>query len=1062
MSKVGKKEQVKKIRKPKDRKAISRLIIRIGTLIVLVVAMIVGGFFSADGFRYSYRAGIAYSGGYQVQVNVFDKRASNYVHDSDMPNGDSKKGLELLRNKLDPLSNQNLYLQTLGRNSVEVVVGKDMFKSYSDLRKAIQRLGAIYLTDSKGNDLLVSDNNGTKERTPLSDVISSSITGVDQTRRPIITLQIKDQQKWDSIINGLKPSERGGQAQPLYIWTDIDQMIDDLRHDIDNMSSIQTLFNSEIKRSVSSSDWTKINKIFDMEYYDQSSAQMQSGNLLDNFGVPILQIREWMEDVRFRFTTVPQSQLIIDPNDKVAITNEYIDPLRPQLQKIIEYDKTLTEIYKQHIINWSSIKSGTGAAKNSNQILTSSETEVRQISNLINGGLSGLEFIIHGYRFVPPVVSGNIFKISMIILGILVLAIFVVLLIYYRLFGLIAVLTLLFTIIATFYFSSLLKVEISPESIAALIIAFGLSLEGNLLFFSRYKRERYENNIPFEPAMKIANKQTIAVFVDALVVLMILGLSLFWAGTNNIKSFAIILLVGLIIAIIMVFTVARLMYWIVIKLHWQEKYRWLDVSRFSLWTFLLKKRVTPPPAALPSKTTALNATMAPSSEREPTLTVETIEPILTIEGKKNKKVKHGKSTFYNITKWTLIIGIILLIIALAIGFAGKANIANSIKPGINITISEELWGTSGSERVPDEVAIEKLKTHIDNFRQTKNYSFSFNIYIIKKQESGASSRILVVSTNITKGTYERELKAIIATFYSASSEDPTVSLQQTNPVMEGYILKVAAISLGIGLACIFVYTLFRLDWAQFVGMVLAAVFTLIVTISIAIITHILITFEMSIAFLTIFGFTITFGTMVMVRAKQNKKAINIQEYETFFAYMSEHRVQMKRLHRAHKVYYQEELKKLALKHPDLKLKELKKKYHDQLHRIQMVAKDIKSKNHKIIREIRKEFRIYNYKHNFLQKVTNVTFKQMLQHCLTLGIMFAVLLITLAAFSGIWFGFNLVVLIGLIVGMFATLFVAIPIWVALEKYRALNKIRVKNYLDSQRVEIDEQIVIGIND
>lgn len=182
-------------------------------------------------------------------------------------------------------------------------------------------------------------------------------------------------------------------------------------------------------------------------------------------------------------------------------------------------------------------------------------------------------------------------------------------------------------------------------------------------------------------------------------------------------------------------------------------------------------------------------------------------------------------------------------------------------------------------------------------------------------------------------------------------------------------------------------------------MVLAAIFTLVVTIAIAIITQLLITFEMSIAFLTIFGFAIAFGTMVMVRAKQNKKTINIREYETFFAYMSEHRVQIKRLRRAHKVYYQEELKKLAIKNPDLKLKALKKQYREQLHRVELAAKDIKSKNHKIIREIRKEFRVYNYEHNFLQKVANVTIKQMLQHCLTLGIMFAILLITLAAFSG---------------------------------------------------------------
>ncbi|MBW1241522.1 MAG: preprotein translocase subunit SecD [Spiroplasma poulsonii] len=1047
---MKKNEQVKAIKEPKNKKAISKLIIRIGTLLVLIVAMIIGAYFSADSFRYSYKTGIAYSGGYQVQVNVLDKSDPNFSPDT--PNGDSKKGLDLLRNKLDPLSNQNLYLQTLGRNAVEVVVGKNMFKSYNALSKTIQRLGAIYLTKGKGQDLLVSDNNGTKERTPLSDVISGSTTGVDQNRRPSITLKIKDQTKWDSIINGLKPSQGGGQSEPLYIWTDIGQFIDDLRHDTDNIQTIATVFNAEIRSKVSAGDWSNIYQIFNVEYYDAGTSQLRTGNLLDlALSYPISQVRTWMEDLRFRFTSVPTDRLLIDPNDKTATTNQFIDPLRPYLQTIIEYNTALTDLYKEHIINWNSIKLGTGAAENSNQITTSTETEARQISNLINGGLSGLEFVIRGYREIPPVVSANVFKISLIILGVLVLAIFIVLLVYYRLFAFIAILTLLFTIIAILYFSSLLKVQISPESIAALLIAFGLALEGNLLFFSRYKRERYENQIPFEPAMKIANKQTIAVFIDALVVLIILGLSLFWQGTNNIKSFATILLVGLIISVVMVFAVARLMYWIVIKLRWQEKHPWLDVSRFSIGKLFTKKRVV---------TTTASEALVASAQLQ---TITTNEPVMAdgdngriAPAKKGKQHKIGKWTFYNITKWTPIVGIILLIVALAIAFAGKANVANSIKSGINFTINQDLWGTDD-----DETAITKLSTQLESIRNTARYNFSYNIYVLKKQESGANNRILVVSTNITKGTFERELLTAIASFYNATPDDPSLALQQTDPVMEGYILKIAAISIGIGLACIFVYTLFRLDWAQFVGMVLASLFTLVTTIAIAIITQLLITFEMSIAFLAIFGFVIAFTTMVMVRVKQNKKAINIREYETFFTYMSEHRFQIKRLRRAHKVYYQEELKKLAIKHPELKLREIKKQYHDQLKRTQLVAKDIKSKNHKVIREVRKDFRVYNYEHNFLQKVANITIKQMLQHCLTLGIMFTILLITLAAFSGSWFGFNIVILIGLIVGMFATLFVGIPIWVVLEKYRALNKIRVKNYLDSQRVEIDEQIVIGIN-
>lgn len=80
-------------------------------------------------------------------------------------------------------------------------------------------------------------------------------------------------------------------------------------------------------------------------------------------------------------------------------------------------------------------------------------------------------------------------------------------------------------------------------------------------------------------------------------------------------------------------------------------------------------------------------------------------------------------------------------------FAGKANVANSIKSGINFTINQDLWGTDD-----DETAITKLSTQLESIRNTARYNFSYNIYVLKKQESGANNRILVVSTNITKGT----------------------------------------------------------------------------------------------------------------------------------------------------------------------------------------------------------------------------------------------------------------------------------------------------------------------
>ncbi|AGM25123.1 protein translocase SecDF, variant type [Spiroplasma chrysopicola] len=1040
-------QQVERTKKTKknstDKKKINKLIARISILVLFVIAIIVGAFFSADNFRYKYQTGIAYSGGYQVQVDVYDHSVTN--PDPNTPNGDSEKGLELLKAKLDPLNNSNLYLQTLGKHSVEVMIGKNNFTNFNDLINNIQRLGAIYLTDSKGTDLLVKDN----ERTPLSDVISGSTTGVDQTRNPVITLQIKDQVKWNEIINSLTPEE--GSAQPLYIWTDIGQFIDDLRRDSDNIEIIRTAFN---QLNLSSNN--DVYRIFNFEYYDAGTSMTKRDNLLTTslFGANLVEV---MKSEKFAFVDVKQNDLIIDPNDKTAISNIYIDPIRPKLKQIIDYSTKLTDKYKKYLINWDSIVKGVGAGANSNTIQTTTATEAKQISNLINGGLSGYAFLISGYREIDPVVTQPIFIASMVILAVLTLAIFVYLIVYYRLFGFIGVLTLAFTIILTLYFSSLLGVQISPESISALIIAFGIGLEGNLLFYSRYKRERYENGVPYEPAVKIANKQTIALFVDAVVVLIILGLSLFWVGTNNIKSFATILLVNLIIAVVMVFAVARLLYWIVIKLRWQEKFKWLDIPQYAFKKLISKNKKTGHANHSDDKLLATaTATVVDVGTPENLGDDSTDTPIIDSRKKAKDAIKL-KDRFYHFSKWTPIIGLILVLAAIIIGLTGVANFDSSIKKGTEITIGSEYWQDHNNE----EQAKTDLAKHLNNIISEHKIKtkFTYNLYTIKRLNG---TKVLVVSTNITGSNYARALLASIASYYGASAEDNGINMYQTNPIMEVKALIITVISFAIGILCIFVYTLFRLDWAQFVGIVLGSLFALAITVSIAIIFQILITFEMLIAFIAIFGFAMAIGTIIMARAKQNKRTVNNVEYEKFFNYMSKHHNTVKKIRNSPKQYVKDEIKALRLANPELKYSEFKHTFKVEIKAIKAQAVEIKKKNKKEIKAINKEFHQYDLSNNFLQKIANITIKQMFKHCLTLLIILGSLLLVLAAFSGSLFGFNLVIFLGIFFGMFATLLIGIPIWVSLEKYRALNKIRVKNYLDSKRVEIDEQIVKGIND
>lgn len=1063
---MEKKEKIKIIKELKNKKKINWLIIRIIILFSLIISIIFGIFFSVDGFRYSYKKGIDYSGGYQIQIDVFDKKNSNFSYDT--PNGDNKKGLELLRNKLDPLLNQNLYLKLLGHSSIEVIIGNNIFKSYDELSKTIQQLGSIYLTDSKGKDLLINDNNGIKERIPLSEIISGSKIGIDQTHRTIITLQIKNHQKWNNIINNLKSlEEKNGYKQQLYIWIDIGKMIDNLRHDINVIQSILTLFNVDIRNKISSKDWTNIYHIFDIEYYDIGNSQINFGNLLDlTLNYPISQIKTWMKEKHFRFTTVSENNLLIDPNDKFDITNKYIDPLRPYLQEIIEYNIILTETYKKHIINWNSIKIENNIIENSNKILTSTETEAHKISNLINSGLSGLEFVISSYRNINPIISKNIFKILILILNIIILIIFIIIIFCYRLFGIITVLNLLFTITTTLYFSTLLKIKISPENISALIILFVLLLEGNLIFFSCYKYERYKNNIKFEQAIKIADKKTINIFVNTLIILLIFGFSLFWTGINNIKSFATILLIGLIIIIIMVFFVTRIIYWFIIKINLKEKYYWLDVSKFSFLNLIFKKNIIKKIFNKKINNYLLNSNIYDKKsniyleKNKNNLELSTLEPIKNI---KIKQIKYIKLNFC-ISKLILVIGIILLITSLIFFFTGKINIDNTIKSGINISINEELWRTNELKK-EDELnknIINKLKKHLKKFKNINNNNFNYDVYIVKKQENNIKNKILVVSTNITKGTFEYELLTTIATFYNTNLTDPSLILQQTNPIMEFYIIKTAIISIIICLFFIFIYTLFRLNWAQFISIIISIVFTLISTITVAINMQLLITFKMLIAFLIIFCFIISFGIMSISLLNKNKKIINIYDYKIFFKNMYNYIIKIKILRNAHNIFYKEEIKKLIIKKQYLKLKKIKKQHNEEFNHIKLLTKNIKNKNYKLIKKIKKELNIYNYKQIFLQKNFIIFFKKIKQHCIILGIIFTFLLIILAFFSGPLFSFNIIILIGLIISMFSILFFSIPIWIFLEKRRFLNKIIIRNCLDFKSINVDEQIIIGIND
>jgi SecD/SecF fusion protein len=125
----------------------------------------------------------------------------------------------------------------------------------------------------------------------------------------------------------------------LYILTDIGQFIDDLRHDSDNVSLITRNFQSQIIDTIKDGNaQRKVREIFNVEYKDiHSGGQIKHDNLLSmGTTLPIASLKEIMNEDSFKFTDVKLDNLVIDPNKKDNIKNDYIDPLRPYLAGILD------------------------------------------------------------------------------------------------------------------------------------------------------------------------------------------------------------------------------------------------------------------------------------------------------------------------------------------------------------------------------------------------------------------------------------------------------------------------------------------------------------------------------------------------------------------------------------------------------------------------------------------------------------------------------------------------------------------------------------------------------
>ena len=128
----------------------------------------------------------------------------------------------------------------------------------------------------------------------------------------------------------------------------------------------------------------------------------------------------------------------------------------------------------------------------------------------------------------------------------------------YKIFGLIANLTLIINLLILIGILTLFEATLTLPGIAGIILTVGMAVDANVLIFERIKEEiSNENNkiIAFD-AGYTKSKTTI---LDANITTLIAAIILFFMGSGPIKGFSITLGIGIITTLFSVYFIARLL-----------------------------------------------------------------------------------------------------------------------------------------------------------------------------------------------------------------------------------------------------------------------------------------------------------------------------------------------------------------------------------------------------------------------------------------------------------------------------------------------------------------------
>lgn len=185
-----------------------------------------------------------------------------------------------------------------------------------------------------------------------------------------------------------------------------------------------------------------------------------------------------------------------------------------------------------------------------------STREAHNLALLLRAGALAAPMSIVEERTVGPSLGQENIDRGMqsVIIGFIAVMLFMIL--YYRVFGIIANFALALNLVLIVSILSLLQATLTLPGIAGIVLVVGIAVDANVLIFERI-REELRNGMSPQAAISSGYDRAFSTIADANVTTLIAAIVLFLFGTGPIKGFAITLSIGVVVSMFTAIVVTR-------------------------------------------------------------------------------------------------------------------------------------------------------------------------------------------------------------------------------------------------------------------------------------------------------------------------------------------------------------------------------------------------------------------------------------------------------------------------------------------------------------------------